>query len=276
MNAKSNMMNEAAGQMTGAMENLTSMERVFLVFPMLGALVFGVLPLFFSAQFASAFGFAGGDTYLYRLAGAATLGYVPGLLVAILQGEWTPVRFVVIAILVFNLGSLFAIATAILSGSAQPVVYLILVASLLFVAISLWLLNKHRDAPHPAPDIANWVVYLIVFLTLAAFGVGTLFLLAPVPVSQLFGFRGTDEFVFRQGGAATLGFAVMGVFELRSRAWREIRLPSMNSLLFNGASLVATILAILSGDPILLLLVVLAVTVVATVGCIITLQRQGQ
>jgi len=276
MNAKSNMMNPAAGQMTGAATNLTSVERALLIVPLLGALMFGVLPLFFSAQFASLFGFTGQDTYLYRLAGAVVLGYVPGLFIAIMQGQWTPVRLVVIATLVFNLGSLFAIAAAIVSGGAQPVVYLILVASLLISGICVWLLNKHRDVARPAPDVAKWVVYLLVFLTVAAFGTGTLFLFAPLPVSQLFGFHGTDEFVFRQGGAATLGFAVMGVFELRSRAWSEIRLPSMNALLFNGASFVATIVAILSGDPILLLLVVLLVTVVATVGCVITLQRQGK
>lgn len=275
MNAKSNIMSSArnASNASGAM---SSLERGLLVIPLLGAVVFGILPLFFSMQTASLLGFTGNDTYLYRLAGAVTLGYVPGLLLTILHGEWTPARLVIIATLVFNIGSLFAVGAALLAGNAQPVVYAILATSLLIIAMTTWMLNKHRDVLRPAPDIAKWVVYLIVFLTAAAFGTGLLFLLAPLQVSQLFGFIGTDEFVFRQGGAATLGFAVMGVFQLRSRTWREIRLPSMNALLFNGASLIATIAAIVSGDPILLLAVVLLVTLVATVGCVLTLRRQGK
>lgn len=276
MNAKTTTMNVSAETMTHVSDEMSSLERGLLVIPLLGAIVFGILPLLFSRQFASLLGFTGNDTYMYRLAGAVTLGYVPGLLITILRGEWTPARLVIIATLVFNIGSLFAVGTALLAGNAQPVVYAILATSLLIIVMTVWMLNKHRDVTRPAPDIAKWVVYLIVFLTAAAFGTGTLFLLAPLQVSQLFGFMGTDEFVFRQGGAATLGFAVMGVFELRSRAWREIRLPSMNALLFNGASLVATVIAIVSGDPILLLAVVLLVTLVATIGCIITLQRQGK
>ena len=276
MNAKSNALNSAASPMSSAAEELTTLEKILLVIPMLGGLVFGIMPLFFPAQFAALTGYVGNDTYLYRLAGAVTLGYVPGLFLAILQGQWMPVRLVVIATLVFNIGSLFAIAVAIFTGTAKPVVYLILIASIIITASMAWLLNKHRGAPRPPADIAQWVVYLIVFLTAAAFGTGTLFTFAPMQVSQLFGFNGTDEFVFRQGGAATLGFAVMGIFQLRSRAWSEIRLPSMNALLFNGASLIATIVAIISGDPILLLAVVLLVTVVATIGSFITLQRQGK
>lgn len=275
MNANTKTLS-AAGTITHASDEMSSLERGLLVIPLLGAVVFGILPLLFSKQFASLLGFTGNDTFLYRLAGAVTLGYVPGLLVTILRGEWTPARLVIVATLVFNIGSLFAVGAALLAGNAQPVVYAILANSVLIIAMTTWMLNKHRDVARPAPDIAKWVVYLIVFLTAAAFGTGTLFLLAPLQVSQLFGFAGVDEFVFRQGGAATLGFAVMGVVELRSRAWREIRLPSMNALVFNGASLVATVIAIVSGDPILLLAVVLLVTLVATIGCIITLRREGK
>lgn len=276
MNASSKTVSAAANKLSGAADQLSSVERALLVIPLLGGAVFGILPLFFVGQLANLLGYSGKDLYLYQLAGAVTLGYVPGLLLAILQGEWTSARLVVIATLVFNIGSLFAIAVAILTGTATPVVYAILVASILIVAITAWMLNQHRDVPHPQPDTAPWLKYLLFFLTAAAFGTGTLFTFAPAQVSQLFGFSGVDDFVFRQGGAATLGFAVMGVFELRSLAWRELRLPSLNALLFNGASLVATILAILRADPILLLAVVLLVTIVATAGSFIALQRQGK
>lgn len=276
MNASSKTLNASAERMMGAADQMSTLERALLVIPLLGGIVFGILPLFFPVQAASLFGFAGRDIYLSRLSGAVTLGYVPGLLLAMLQGEWTQARLVVVATLVFNLGSLFAIGVAIFSGTAQPVVYAILVASILIVAITAWMLNQHRGVPRPAPDIAQWLVYLLVFLTVAAFGTGVMFTFAPVQVARMFGFAGNDEFVYRQGGAALLGFFVMGVLELRSRAWREIRLPSMNALLFNGASFVATLVGFASGDPVFLLLVVLVVSLIATVGSFLALVRQGK
>jgi hypothetical protein len=279
MNASSQAMNSEPVSTMGATEQISGLEKGLLVVPLLGAIVFGILPFFFSAVFAGLFGFSGNDVYLYRLAGAVTFGYVPGLVLTILSGQWTPARLIIIATLVFNIGSLYAIGVAILTNTAQPIAYAILFTSLFIIGLTSWMLYRHRDAARPAADTARWLfwlVWLIVFLTVAAFGTGTLFAFVPTQASQLFGFAGTDDFVFRQGGAATLGFAVMGIFELRSRAWSEIRLPSMNALVFNGLSLVATVLAILAGDPIVLLLVVLLVTVVATIGSALALQRQGK
>ena len=43
--------------------------------------------------------------------------------------------------------------------------------------------------------------------------------------NQLFGFKVTDIFLYGQAGAATLGYAVMGIFVLLSRNWQEIRYP---------------------------------------------------
>lgn len=276
MNAKMETMNSAAGKTLGSMEQLTGLERALLVIPLLVGFVLGILALFWGAQLAALTGGTGKDVYLYRLTGAVLLGYVPGLLLTILNGVWTPARIVVIATLVFGLGLLYAVAVALLSSVAEPIVWLIAVTAALTVAITLWLLNQHRDIARPSADIAKWVLYLLVFLTAAAFGTGALFTFAPVQTSQLFGFVGADDFVYRLGGAATLGFAVMGVFELRSRAWREIHLPSINAMVFNGISFVATLLAILAGDPILLLLVVFLVALIATVGSAIALYRQGK
>lgn len=275
MNASAKTAGMASGTMTGSLDELTLIERLLLVMPLVGGAVFGILPLFFAGQ-APLLGYSGKDLYLYQLSGAVTLGYVPGLLLAVLEGKWTPARLVVIATLVFNLASLFAIATAVLTGTATSVVYAILVASLIIAASTAWMVYQHRGAPHPAPDTAPWLKYLLIFLTAAAFGTGILFTFVPVQVAQMFGFTGADDFVYRQGGAALLGFAVMGVFELRSLAWRELRLPSMNALLFNGVSFPVTLLALWRGEPILLLGVVLLVSVVATVGTFVALWREGK
>lgn len=276
MNASTKARNVSAPQRMSVADQLSSLERALLVVPFIYCLVLGILMLFFPTQFAANFGYSLKNLYLYALVGAVTVGYLPGLLLAILQGEWSPIRIVVISLLVFGVASLFGVAVAFVTGAAGSFAYLMLVVSLVVIGMSAWMLNRHRDAPHSAPDTAAWLKYMIIFLTVAAFGTGTLFTLAPAQVSQLFGFNGTDELVFRFGGAATLGFAVMGVIELRNLSWRELRIPSMNALAFNGVGLVATVLSILRGDPILLLLVILLVNVVATVGYIIALQRQGK
>ena len=56
-------------------DRLSRSESGFIVLPMAAGFVFGLLPLLVPSQFASAGGFPGNDTYVYRLAGAATLGY---------------------------------------------------------------------------------------------------------------------------------------------------------------------------------------------------------
>lgn len=276
MNATSKARNVSAPRAAVAGDRLSSLERALLIIPVLYFLVLGVLMLFAPTQFAALFGYSLKNLYLYALVGAVTVGYLPGLVFAILQGEWSPVRIVIISLLVFGVASLFGIAVAFVTGQANSFAYLMLIVSVLIIGMSAWMLNAHRDGSRLAPDTGAWLKYLVIFLTIAAFGTGTLFTLAPAQVSQLFGFNGTDELVFRFGGAATLGFAVMGVIELRNLSWREIRIPSLNALMFNGVGLVATVLSILRGDPILLLLVILLVNVVATVGYIIALQRQGK
>jgi hypothetical protein len=87
---------------------------------------------------------------------------------------------------------------------------------------------------------------------------------------------GSDVFLIQQGGAATLGYGVMGMFELRSRAWEELRLPSIMALVVNAISLVVTILSALARESLLLPLVVFLVSTVATVGYLVLLRRQGK
>src|SRR5579884_1731585 len=119
---------------------LSGLERWLLVVPLAGGLVFGLFPLLFPAAFAALTGFAGHDPFMYRLAGAATFGYAVALIGGIRQGTWAAVRLVVIAVLTFNLGSLYACGAELLSpstqGGARPVVYLILATSIAIVAIT--------------------------------------------------------------------------------------------------------------------------------------------
>ncbi len=260
----------------GALSKLSPIEKLLLVVPLLGGLFFGLLPILAQRWFAQISQVSGDDPYVYRLAGAATFGYAIALFMAIRQGEWLPARNVVIATLTFNLGSLFAIAVAIATGTATLIVYAILVASILITAITSWLLYRHRGMARAEGDVARWLVRLVVLLAVVATGLGALVLLLPQLFAQLFGFLGTDGFIYRQAGAATLGYGIMGVFQLRTHAWRLWRLPSVMALVFNGLSFVVTVLALAGGERSILLPVVALVSLLATVGTFMALKRQGK
>ncbi|HZQ06605.1 MAG TPA: hypothetical protein VFD70_08500 [Anaerolineae bacterium] len=255
---------------------LSSLEKALLGIPLLGGVVFGLGPLLAQAQFAAIAGASGADAYVYHLAGAATFGYAIGLLFAILQNHWLPARMVVIATLVFNLGSLYAVAAAVINGGGTPIVYLICLTSLIIIGATVWMLNQHRGVTHGTPDIAPWLVYLIAFLGFVAAAVGLTLIIAPVPIAQIFGYKGTDDFLYRQGGAATLGYGVMGYYMLRSRVWSEIRLASIMSFGFNAISLVAAVLEIASGGLLLLAGITGLVALIATLGMGAALLRHGK
>ncbi len=267
-----------AGDRAGAalLERLTSQEKLLLVVPLLGGLVFGFLPLLAPGLLARLAGAMGNDPFIYRLAGAATLGYAIAILLALRQEAWLPVRIVVIATLAFNLGSLYAIALAILDGSATWIVYAILVASISITAITASLLRRHGAAPQLAPDVAAWLVALVWFLAIVATLVGALGLFVPTMVARLFGYAGTDTFLYRQGGAATLGYGIMGFYQLRSRTWSQWRLPSVMALVFNGLSFILAVLALIGGESSVLPFIIGGAALVATVGSFMALQRQGE
>lgn len=273
LNGSATMPGSAA---TGAADKLSQIERLLLVVPLLGGLFFGLVPILAQQWFARISQVSGDDPYIYRLAGAATFGYAIALIMAIRQGEWLPARNVVIATLTFNLGSLFAIAVAIATGTATWIVYTILVASILITAITSWLLYRHRGQARAEDDVARWLVWLVVLLAVVATALGALVLLLPGLFAQLFGFLGTDGFIYRQAGAATLGYGIMGIFQLRTPAWRLWRLPSVMALVFNGLSFVVTVLALAGGERSLLLPVVALVSLIATVGTFMALQRRGK
>lgn len=252
---------------------LSTAERWSLAVPLAGGTVFGLLPLLIPTAFAQAVGYAGNDPYVGRLAGAAALGYPVALFLGIRDGAWAPLRAVVVATLTFNLVSLIACAIEILAGRAQPVVYLIAVASILITAITGRLLQRHGARPQGPRDVATYVVGLAVLGTIAAatFGLTPQF---PGISAPLLGYDGTDEFMYRQAGAATAGYAVMGIWELRSLRWVEIRLPTVMALVFNGLAFVASLLEL--GAITVGVALVAPASLLFTVGTALALMRRGR
>jgi hypothetical protein len=251
--------------------------RVLLALLIVAGWFFGLAPFLAPKQFADATGFAGTDVFTYRIAGAATFAYGVGLLLG-WRSSWAEMRIPFIATFVFNLCSIFACLAAILAGNAQWIVFVILLASILFTAGTGYFIARPLDgAPAgggPA-NLAQWVVALFAIGTVAAlfFGVATLVLAGAFGKSV--GATGADDFIYRQAGSATMGAGIGGVVVLMTRRWESARLPTVMSLVFNGLSIVAALLQIATNAT-LISWVILATASLVTIGSALALNRRGQ
>ena len=241
---------------------------------------FGLASFIAPATFAALTGFTGTDVFTYRLAGAATFAYAIGL-VAGTRASWVELRIPIAATLAFNAASILACLAAILAGGAQPLVFVILVASSLF-AVGTWQLLREpplsvagKARAELERPIATWLValYVIGVAAAAVFGLGPLLLGGQFGV--LVGASGDDPFVYRQAGAATLGAAVGGILVLRSRRWSATRLPTLMAVTFNGLSVIAAIVEIIGGaQPVAWL--ILGAAGLTTAGMGLALTRKGR
>jgi hypothetical protein len=276
-------MNSSISHQIGAVSHeertqLSNLERILLLLPMAGGLVFGLGPFLFGSAVGAAVGFPGNDAFIYRLAGAAAFGYAVALIMGIRQGEWAPLRQVVIGTLTFNLASIYACMAELLAGDTNIFVYLILGASVLFITITLSLLSRHGQAgvEQAEGNPSVWYVRFVTLGTVLSAAFGLLPLLIPVFGAHLLGFHGTDVFIIRQAGAASLGYAVMGLYGRRTSAWNEVRLGLIMALIFNGFSFIASAVALLSGEPLLISMVIGAASLFVTIVGTIAYQRKGQ
>lgn len=254
---------------------LSNLERFLLFLPIAGGLIFGVFPLLLGGAFGAALGFPGNDAFVYRLAGAATLGYAVALIMGLRSGDWAPLRLVVVATLAFNLASIYACVVQLAAGDTNILVYLILGTSIAISGITAWMLNRHAGIERPAADISVWYIRFLILGTVLSGVFGLMPLLIPVFGAQLLGFHGTEVFIMRQAGAASLGYAVMGVFGIRSGAWQELRLPLVMALIFNGFSFIASVIALFSGEPVLITVVIAAASLFVTIVGYLAYQRRG-
>ncbi len=260
--------------------SLSGVERILLVLPMLAGLFFGLAPLLTAKLFAQVNGYVGAndEIFIYWTAGAATLAYGVVLAIAIREKSWTATRLPVIAVLGFNACSLFACEEEIRLGRANShlIVYLILGASILFCVLTLWLLARHRAAPRGEPDTARWVTVFLVLATIAAFGTGLLALFLPEQLRSVFGLSVQDVFIYRQLGAATVGYGIMGIFQVRSHRWPELRLASLMAAIFNTLAFCIGVLALALGKPPLLPAILVVAPFFLAGGNIAVLLRKGK
>ena len=255
---------------------LTTLERLLLLLPTAGGLVFGILPLLLGGAFGAALGYPGNDSFVYRLAGAATLGYAVALILGLRQGDWAPLRIVIIGTLTFNLASIYACVVHLMAGDTYLFVYLIFGTSIAITGITLWLLNRHASEAQTGADVSAWYIRFLVLGAVLSGAFGLLPLLIPVLGAMLTGFQGTDVFLIRQGGAASLGYAAMSIVGIRSGKWKEIRLPLIMALVFNGFSFLASVIALFGGEPVLISVVIGAASLFVTTVGAIAYRRNGK
>jgi hypothetical protein len=253
---------------------LSGWERALLILPALAGLAIGLFPLLLPQLSAKVSGFPATDEYIYRLAGAATLGYGVALCIGVFQKEWRIVRLPVIGTLVFNLASLYACATAILQGNARFSVYFVLVSSILFVTITSLILVRHAGVPRLEADPASSL--LRIFLVIGAIAAG-FFGILPLFVPwffQIFHFKIDAPFILQQAGAASLGYAVIAILAQRVVNSRELLLIGIMAAIFNGAGGLASLPYILDTKFLPLPQLIAPVGLLVLVGSLLFL-RQG-
>jgi hypothetical protein len=252
---------------------LNNWERALLALPTLVALILGLFTLFLPTLFANVAQFAADDIYIYQLAGAATLGYGIALSIGIFQQYWLAVRLPVIGVLVFNLASLYACAVEIATGSTPYSTYIVLVASLLFVAISTLLLVRHQGVSRPESNLASRPMRLFLIVGAVAAGIfGVLPLFVP-DFFTIFHLHITAPFIIRQAGAGSLGYAVVAVLAQRALNSQELPLTTVMAGVFNGVGGMVSIPYLLAGDILLLPWIIAPVGLLVLVMCIPVLQR---
>jgi hypothetical protein len=223
--------------------------RALLAIQVLAAAVFGLWPFVAPEAFAALGGLRGTEPFIYRLAGAATLGYGVAALFALGRPSWERVRIPIAATTAFNAAAVLAMFLSIADGETPWIVWLILAAASVFTLLGgYWLIRNQGPAeerPHPVGGRFRLVLGVA---TLAATIFGVVPLLAAEAAASLAGFDTAELFPYRMAGAATLGYAVAGVLQLRERAAGAVRLQVVAALVFNACSALAVALYLLGGD----------------------------
>jgi hypothetical protein len=234
------------------------------------------LPLYvFPRPFARIADLAGDDLFIYELGGAAMLGYAVALALGLRGGTWPPVRFVILATYVFGAIAFLAGFASFASNQINGTVVVVSLWAVIVAYALAQILVAHRGAVAGPRNVAGWVAAVLVLATISAavFGLGPQL---PAPFAALMGYKGTDEYIYRIAGAACFGYAAMGIQELRSLHWDDMRLPSVMALVFNGLAFLASLFELLAGRGTLLVYLVALAAGSFAIAIGATLIRRGR
>lgn len=238
--------------------------RALLLVQVAAAGFFGLVPFAVPDAFASVFGYPGAETFLYRLAGAATTGYAVVALLALFRPRWATFRIPLIATLTFNLGAVTAALLSADDGEFSGLAAFILVAAAAFAAASSYWLYRDEGPRADGPPVEEGFRLTLIAATLVAAAFGLLPLLMTNTFAQFFGLASlplgggsSDFFIYRLAGAATLGYSVAGLSQLLSGRWAEIRLQIVGAITFNALGAISAAIYLANGGRSLLGILVL-------------------
>jgi hypothetical protein len=223
--------------------------RLSVLVQLLAAGFFGLFPLLAPVPFAGLFGYAGDSPLAYKLFGASTTGYVFAAAFALWRRPaWAELRIPLVATLTFNVSAFLASAVALISAGPVVLPLIVLLASGTFsIVASYWL--RRDQGPSVAGDskLSATALGIIGLATLSAAVFGLLPLVVPEFFAKLFGLPGTDVYLYRLAGAATLGYATAGWLELRAGRLEPIRVQNLAAIAFNALGATASLVALLYG-----------------------------
>lgn len=136
---------EVAGKARAELERpIASWLVALYVIGVAAATVFGLGPLLLGGQFGVLVGASGDDPFVYRQAGAATLGAAVGGVLVLQSRRWSATRLPTLMAVTFNGLSVIAAIVEIIRGP-QPVAWLILLAAgVTTIGMGLALARKGR------------------------------------------------------------------------------------------------------------------------------------
>ena len=118
---------------------LDTPARAVLALATLSAAVFGILPLVAPSVFASVFGLAGTDTWVFRLAGAGCLGYATAGIASLASGRYREMRLQNLAAITFNALGAASAWYAIATGDGGLLGPVVAAAATFFTVALLWI-----------------------------------------------------------------------------------------------------------------------------------------
>lgn len=255
-------------------DQISDRERLLLFVAAIPIAVLSLGALLIPDAFAQLIGAVGAEPYIYRLVGAAALGYAVALIWALRGKRWARVRLLVASLLGFSAMGAIGSVLQLLIGDTKGIVYLILMLGILVGALTAYLLYAHRGTPHPTADIPGWLVGFFAIATLLALPFALFPLFFPEAFGQAFGLRVADLLLYRLGGAELAGYAVLGVLEIQSRSMVEIHPAAIMVLFFNVMAVVASLLALFTGENSTLTYVVIIVSGAVAAVTLLELARR--
>jgi MFS family permease len=251
-------------------------KALLLIQVVVGGL-FGVIPFLAPQVAADAASYTGAEPFVYRLAGAAALGYALAAALALAAPAWYRFKITAAATYVFNAGAVVAALITLFEGDRNFWVWFILFAALAFVVILIYVTRRNEGPPAPAePRLDQPARVLLILATIAA----TFFGLAPLFAASFFaefgGFDPSDLFVYRLAGAGTLGYAFGGYMSIKDGRWEAMRLQNLAAIVFNGFSAIAALMYVLAGGSSVIGWLILVAAIGFTIGLLVLHSRHGR